>query len=34
MHDAIQLPFLVGSLYLIGVWFGEDKKTIIKKTHV
>jgi hypothetical protein len=29
-----RLILLIGPLYLIGVWFGEDQKENIMKKHV
>ena len=30
----MQLFFLVGPVFLIGMWFGEDQRANITKTHV
>ena len=31
---VIRLLFLIGTLYLVGVWFGQDQRANIIKSHV
>lgn len=31
---SIQLHFLIGRLYLMSVWFGEDQRTNAIKSHL